>query len=331
MSQIDYSAFDPIFWLHHANVDRLFAIWQAIYPNNWMPSKNSIKYGTAVLKAGQNVDTNTPLAPFHKDTSGTFWTSSSARYTTSFGYTYPETDGATVSSAKAAVNKLYGPSSGKKITKRATQATGTGSSAAATTNTPLAVAVAAGVAPDAAQAADVATTPKELAPGYYREWITNIRVEKMALQSAFFIHIFLGDFSPEPSSWSFEPNLVGSHAVFTPFTNASTALDSGASSIVTGTIPLTRTLQAKADDGKVNLKDCEAVEAYLRKNLHWRVTRMDDTYVPNGEVQDLKVSVVSSVVQEAEAEDEFPTWGDFTVHTGITDGRSGGLCEGDDS
>lgn len=335
MAIIDYSAFDPIFWLHHANVDRLFAIWQAIYPNNWMPAKNQIKYGTGVLKAGQNVDTNTPLAPFHKDTSGNFWTSSSARYTTTFGYTYPETDGATVSSAKAAVNKLYGPSSGKKITKkRAMQATGSSSSSSpspATTNKALAAAVAAGVAPSAAKSATVATAPQELGPGYYREWITNLRVEKMALQSAFFIHIFLGDFNPDPSCWSFEPNLVGSHAVFTPFTNASTALDSGASSIVTGTIPLTRTLQAHADDGKIDLDDCTAVEKYLRKNLHWRVTRMDDTYVPSAEVQDLKVSVVSSVVKEAEALDEFPVWGDFTVHPGVTEGRDGGLCEGDDS
>ena len=151
----------------------------------------------------------------------------------------------------------------------------------------------------------------------------------MALQSAFFIHVFVGDFNPDPASWSFEPNLVGSHAVFTPFTNASTALDNTVSNIITGTIPLTRTLQAQADQGKVDLENCAAVEAYLFRNLHWRVTRMDDTYVPSSQVQDLKVSVVSSVVQEAEADDEFPVWGDFTVHPSVTSGRSGGLCHGD--
>lgn len=58
---------------------------------------------------------------------------------------------------------------------------------------------------------------------------------------------------------------------------------------------------------------------------------MDDTDVPSGEVQDLKVSVVSSVVKEAEAADEFPVWGDFVVHTGVTDGRSGGLCAGENA
>ena len=26
----DFAAFDPIFWMHHANVDRLFAMWQGM-------------------------------------------------------------------------------------------------------------------------------------------------------------------------------------------------------------------------------------------------------------------------------------------------------------
>lgn len=35
MAYLPYAAFDPIFWLHHTNVDRLFAIWQAIYPDSY--------------------------------------------------------------------------------------------------------------------------------------------------------------------------------------------------------------------------------------------------------------------------------------------------------
>lgn len=30
------SAFDPIFYLHHCNVDRLFALWSAINPGVWV-------------------------------------------------------------------------------------------------------------------------------------------------------------------------------------------------------------------------------------------------------------------------------------------------------
>lgn len=30
------AAFDPIFWMHHAMVDRMFAMWQVLYPDNWL-------------------------------------------------------------------------------------------------------------------------------------------------------------------------------------------------------------------------------------------------------------------------------------------------------
>jgi len=34
MSYIDYSAFDPIFWLHHTMLDRCFAMWQILNPDS---------------------------------------------------------------------------------------------------------------------------------------------------------------------------------------------------------------------------------------------------------------------------------------------------------
>ncbi|MEP7124587.1 MAG: tyrosinase family protein [Byssovorax sp.] len=33
MGSVTYAAFDPIFWAHHANIDRLFAAWQAAHPS----------------------------------------------------------------------------------------------------------------------------------------------------------------------------------------------------------------------------------------------------------------------------------------------------------
>ena len=35
MTILWYAAMDPSFWLHHANVDRMFALWQAINPNSY--------------------------------------------------------------------------------------------------------------------------------------------------------------------------------------------------------------------------------------------------------------------------------------------------------
>lgn len=36
MTYLDYSAYDPIFWLHHMMVDRAFALWQAVYPDSYV-------------------------------------------------------------------------------------------------------------------------------------------------------------------------------------------------------------------------------------------------------------------------------------------------------
>ncbi|KAI6137197.1 hypothetical protein F5141DRAFT_1079364 [Pisolithus sp. B1] len=36
MSTPDYAAFDPFFFLHHSNVDRIIALWEWCYPEYWM-------------------------------------------------------------------------------------------------------------------------------------------------------------------------------------------------------------------------------------------------------------------------------------------------------
>ena len=39
LSTLHYSAFDPIFYLHHSNVDRLWAIWQQLQIRRGLPYK----------------------------------------------------------------------------------------------------------------------------------------------------------------------------------------------------------------------------------------------------------------------------------------------------
>ncbi|KAK0629237.1 common central domain of tyrosinase-domain-containing protein [Bombardia bombarda] len=95
MSEPPVSAFDPIFWIHHCNVDRQFALWQAINVNN---KKNWFEDPDEQLKDDGNwsipadaVDTpTTALAPFHKDTQGTYFTSDDVRDWIKWGYSYPE-------------------------------------------------------------------------------------------------------------------------------------------------------------------------------------------------------------------------------------------------
>lgn len=41
MTPPSVAAFDPIFWLHHANVDRQLALHQALYPNTYLEDCNA--------------------------------------------------------------------------------------------------------------------------------------------------------------------------------------------------------------------------------------------------------------------------------------------------
>jgi tyrosinase len=38
MSLIDIAAFDPVFWAHHAMIDRLWYLWQMRQPNASVPA-----------------------------------------------------------------------------------------------------------------------------------------------------------------------------------------------------------------------------------------------------------------------------------------------------
>lgn len=46
-------------------------------------------------------------------------------------------------------------------------------------------------------------------------------------------------------------------------------------------------------------------------------------------MQGLKVAVVSAEVTLPAAEDQFPVYGEYTVHAGITQGKAGGHNDGD--
>ena len=104
MSYNNFAAFDPAFFLHHANVDRLFAIWQSLNPNSYMTSTTQGNTDTYTINANAQIDGSTPLEPFHAP-NGQAWTCDSVRDVTTFHYTYPELQNGNVAQA---VNSLYG-------------------------------------------------------------------------------------------------------------------------------------------------------------------------------------------------------------------------------
>ncbi|KAH7635211.1 hypothetical protein B0T09DRAFT_253998 [Sordaria sp. MPI-SDFR-AT-0083] len=128
LANVAWSAFDPLFMLHHANTDRLVALWQAIYYHNTTFSFTTPSGGQLGTKKGTNLTADSPLKPFHaqfpatnsstppSDAGGFFHTSNSVADLRTFGYSYPElntdwqiTDKEKLAAqVKKAVNKLYG-------------------------------------------------------------------------------------------------------------------------------------------------------------------------------------------------------------------------------
>ncbi|TVY37847.1 Polyphenol oxidase [Lachnellula occidentalis] len=89
MTYLSFSAFDPAFFLHHANVDRQIAMWQAIYPTKWLQPEAAAS-GTWNIYPNTRIDENTPLAPFTSSDGKTLYTSATSRSTQKFGYSYPD-------------------------------------------------------------------------------------------------------------------------------------------------------------------------------------------------------------------------------------------------
>ncbi|KAI9812447.1 MAG: hypothetical protein M1827_004678 [Pycnora praestabilis] len=312
MGWIPYAGFDPIFFLHHANVDRLFAIWQAIYPDSYVTPQ--VDYGgTFTINSGTTEDTNTPLTPFKTDNSGTFHTPTTARSTKTFGYTYPEIVDWGVNTTqlsanvRKAFNKLYNPSNGlgkRHLDRHKRQCKTSWNETAA---------------------AHVTETSPEYA-AVSREWLIHLRVSKFALNGSFFIHFFLGLVPSDSTLWSLAPTLVASHVIF----SASTS-QNHPTTLVRGQVPLTRRLVALVSRHTISDLTPGSVTPYLRTNLHWRVQLFNSTVIPVGSdsMNSLKIYVADMSVIGGEREDEFPVFGSVTGYRNVTDGRSGGLGSGD--
>lgn len=41
-----YKGFDPIFWLHHCQVDRLMSLWSAMHPGVWVSEVRGLNKDT---------------------------------------------------------------------------------------------------------------------------------------------------------------------------------------------------------------------------------------------------------------------------------------------
>lgn len=245
MGSLDVSAFDPVFWLHHCNVDRLWAMWQDLNPNSYVTPKPSD--GNFFTEPNSIEDTNSSLKPFWNTDGTDFWIPTNVKETKTFGYAYPETQSwnySNVAQYQAAlqqqINQEYGANALAEFVKSRVAAPQTTVSLAASIGAfqqkavshPVGQVKLASVAqpsigasapkpappvkPDAPVAAVNKPGSPEVHPKIasmiatqkYTEWVTNVRVVKHSLGQTFRVMIFLGDFNSNPETWPFEHSLV---------------------------------------------------------------------------------------------------------------------------
>jgi tyrosinase len=237
MSFLDYSAFDPIFWLHHTNVDRLFAMWQAVNPTSQMTP--ALEPGTYSIPRN-NIDTaQTPLYPFTSTISGQLYTSASSLTTAKFNYAYPEIEDWNQSvdqlktNVTAQINRLYDPNGIWQITPPL-RAKRTALKAGAVT----------------------------------KAWSVAVKVEKFDLDGEMFrIRLFLGDIPADPKAWGLCKTLVGTMTIMPePF--------AGPKPFPNTTVHDEWTLTNSVIAAGIDPTNTQDVAEYLKKNLDWRVQKV---------------------------------------------------------
>ncbi|KAL8944234.1 MAG: hypothetical protein Q9211_000664 [Gyalolechia sp. 1 TL-2023] len=280
-----------------ANVDRLFALWQAVYPESHVtPQVNTA--GTFTNDPGTTEDIDTPLTPFHSDESGQLWAPATAWSTRTFGYTYPEivdwgvNRSQLASNVKSGLNALYNPTG--SIQRR---------SESRDTSNELQL------SPNAMDA----------------QWFANVRVQKSAATSPFFVHLFLGAVPTDPATWSFAPNLVGSHSVVD--TSLLSSANPNLPATLYGQIPLNHALLAA---GNSDLAPSNVIPI-LTSSLNWRLQNLDDSPLDVGQVPSLKIHIVGQEVKQTARADQFPEYGPLKVFRQVTRGKYGGLGDNDDA
>ncbi|KZV72071.1 Di-copper centre-containing protein [Peniophora sp. CONT] len=198
MSDPAIAAFDPIFWLHHTNVDRMLSLWSAVNPGLWV-TEGSSALGTYSIEKNITVGATTDLSPFW-DTTSSYWQSTMVESTEALGYTYPEFDGlnmgdtaAVRSSIAKQIKSLYGGgasfNSKRELTTRADGSL---------------------------------------------DWSARVQVDKFALGGKTFdVLIFLGDVPSDPAQWYSASSFVGRVTAF-----ASSLQNTGSPELIEGFVDL---------------------------------------------------------------------------------------------
>ncbi|KAL5412326.1 hypothetical protein PMIN04_009882 [Paraphaeosphaeria minitans] len=280
MYNTETSAFDPTFMLHHANFDRLLALYTTANPNAWLePSAvgGNRNWPTFWIPSGGTTDADTRLPPFWKN-ENEFWTSNDAHHTDVFGYAYPETqywnfgsDEGWRNNVRGLIQSLY-PNSARET---------------------LANAVATG---------DTLTHVVDV-DSSFRDWVIHVNASATEMPSTYrAIFSLVGDFSSDASTeigmWiRMRVDGSGSDAMEIRQAERKGKRFSATEQSLTRAIGLTSSLLDQITAGKLESLDPQAVLPYLEAHLTWNVYGGDDSKrLTPAQLESFAVEVTSTKV-----------------------------------
>jgi tyrosinase len=339
MSDPAVAAFDPIFYLHHCNVDRLLSLWSAVNPGRWV-TRGPSDAGTFTIPANVGVDVNTDLTPFW-NTQNSFWISTGTTTTAALQYTYPEFNNLDLGNANAVrtaianiINQKYrgGSASGRGGLRLFAQPPA-GGAPAPTADTSVTAEAVSSVKSAASEITHLfhsrggpAHTPHT--PGHggnegqvvLHDYTARVHFKKYELGGSFSVLIFLGDVPNDPSQWRKCNAFVGAHHAFVNSAASQCGNCKNQADIYSeGFVHLNSAIAKRSG---LSSYEAEQVLPYLKDKLHWRIQAAGKA-VEVGKLPSLEVTVSQTpLTQEPGA--PFPTAGQPIYHHHITYGRPGG-------
>ncbi len=315
MQYPEIAAYDPMFWLHHAGVDRILALWQAANPESWIePATNT--YGSYYELPGSLDSGSSPLAPFHSDSGSTLFTSDDTRSLARFGYAYPELPDWSMEEtelqiqARQQINRLYNPFLFTPQKRSASRPLRRAPSLATAFRR---------ISLEDAQRLGVNNAN--------RQWFVKVRIDRFAYETSFALYFFIGDPPADPTTWPTASNLVGTQGQFINGDVDQMHPEGRPAGIVEGELSLTHTILAGMDRGYISSLSPADVLPVLVPGLQWRARAADGCEISCENLSGFLVSVGSRPVEPARDEDCFPKYGEVQWHGEVTTGKIGGATQ----
>ncbi|KAH9986652.1 tyrosinase [Russula vinacea] len=316
------AGFDPIFFLHHCNVDRLLSLWSAVNPGVWV-SKGPAEGGTFTIPGNASVDANSSMPHAFWESQSKYWISSQTTATGNLRYSYPEfnnldlsnTDAVSAAISQYIVNQYGGGGGSFSAQSLLAQ-----SPAADSAQAPLggSAPVREAVSAVKSAAAEPRRSPSHShRPEYGKEppkviydWTSRIHFKKYELGTSFAVLIFLGEVPEDPAQWR-------------TCRSAASQCDNcrnQADVVAEGFVHLNSAIAARSG---LSSYEPHVVTPYLKDNLHWRVQAGDRTAVEISRLSSLEVTISATTLTQAPGT-IFPIAGEPQYYHHITYGRPGG-------